>query len=165
MAAKWKLPEGVTWKQKLNEERAGQGKIVPAPKGMQKQYGRGTMLVPRALDVDALMRKARKGKLVTPARIRARLAADAGADYACPFATGMFIRVAAEAAGEDLRDGKKRVTPYWRTVRDDGSLHEKFPGGTRAQAVRLRKEGFKIEPARGKKPPRVKDFEQHLVNL
>jgi alkylated DNA nucleotide flippase Atl1 len=75
------------------------------------------------------------------------------------------VRIAAEAAEEDLRDGRKKVTPYWRVVRDDGSLYEKFPGGTKAQSRRLREEGHSIIPAKGKRPPRVRRFERSLVQL
>jgi hypothetical protein len=165
MAATWKLRKGATWKQKLKQSHPNHGKIVPMPPGMQKRFGVGTMLIPRPLDVDALIRKVRKGRLVTVSRIRARLAADCGADHACPFTTGLFIRIAAEAAEEDRRAGKQRITPYWRLVRDDGSLNERFPGGVKAQAARLRAEGFRVAPAGGKKAPKVKDFEKHLARL
>ncbi|RMF79454.1 MAG: hypothetical protein D6744_09120, partial [Planctomycetota bacterium] len=59
--------------------------------------------------------------------------------------------------------GKKRVTPYWRAIRDDGKLHAKFPGGAAGHAAKLRAEGFEILPGRGKQPPRVADFERFLV--
>ena len=39
----------------------------------------------------------------------------------------------------------------------------KFPGGVKAQAGNLRAEGFSIEPATGKKPPRVKEFESNYM--
>ncbi|MEA1905083.1 MAG: methylated DNA-protein cysteine methyltransferase, partial [Candidatus Hadarchaeota archaeon] len=63
------------------------------------------------------------------------------------------------------RAGKKRITPYWRVLKADGRLNEKFPGGVRAQATCLRKEGHRIQPGKGKKPPRVKDFERSLQKL
>ena len=127
---------------------------------MVKRLGRGTMLIPKPLDVDAVIRKTGKGSLITTSEIRARLARDNKADVACPLTTGIFIRIAAEAAEEDLRNGKKRVTPYWRVVRDDGSLMEKLPGGAKAQARRLEDEGHMIEPGKGKKPPKVREFEK-----
>ena len=52
-----------------------------------------------------------------------------------------------------------------RTIRDDGKLIEKFPGGPRAQAAKLRQEGFTIQPGKGKQPPRVKEFEKYLIKL
>ena len=59
----WKLKAGATWRQKLEQEHPNHGKIVPIPPRMQKRFGTGTMVIPRPLDVDAVMRKARKGKL------------------------------------------------------------------------------------------------------
>lgn len=123
------------------------------------------MLIPRALDVDSLIRRVRRGRLVTQTQIRERLAQYFNADTTCPLCTGIFVRIAAEVAEEDRRAGKKQFTPYWRVVRDDGSLNEKFPGGPAAQARRLRAEGFAIAPGKGRKPPRVKEFEKSLTRL
>jgi len=144
-----------TWREKLEKDQ--EPKVVETPKGK--------MLIPKPLEVDALIRKIQKGKLITDAQIRERLAKDHGADYSCPMTTGIFIRIAAEAAEEDLRREVKEITPYWRVIRKDGSLIEKFPGGVEAQAARLREEGHIIEPGRGKKPPRVKNFENFLQKL
>lgn len=159
-----------TWREKLEKDQ-GLPKVVTIPPKMQKRFGKGKMLIPRPLDVDALMRKVKKGKLVTQGQIRKRLAKDFKVNVACPITTGIFVRIAAEAAEEDLkkgkklRKGKKRITPYWRVVKPGGSLNEKFPGGARAQAARLRKEGFIIEKGKGKKPLRVKDFDKYLQKL
>jgi hypothetical protein len=163
--AKWRLAKGKTWRSKLEQEHPNHGKVLPVPPRMQKRFGNGTMLIPRPLDVDALMRQAKKGKLITQSQIRARLARDAGSDTACPMTTGIFVRISAEAAEEDLRAGKKRITPYWRTIKDDGRLNDKYPGGANAQAAKLRQEGFIVQPAEGGRPPRVEDFERHLVTL
>ncbi|HSE38522.1 MAG TPA: hypothetical protein VLG74_14555, partial [Blastocatellia bacterium] len=116
-----------SWREKL--ERTDHSKIVEIPPSMSKRMGTGTMLIPKPLDVDALIRKAGKGRLVTVSQIRSRLARDNNVDTACPLTTGIFVRIAAEAAEEDLRNGRKQITPYWRVIRDDGSLNEKFPGG------------------------------------
>jgi alkylated DNA nucleotide flippase Atl1 len=94
---------------------------------------------------DALIRKVPRGKLVTQAELREKLARAAGADVACPITTGIFVRIVAEAAAEDMRAGKARVTPYWRVVRDDGRLLEKLPGGPLGQAERLEAEGHRID--------------------
>ena len=123
------------------------------------------MLIPAPLDVDALIRKVEKGKLLTDTQIRERLARNFHADLTCPMTTGIFIRIAAETAEEDLRNGKEQITPYWRVIKGDGSLNEKLPGGVEAQAAHLRAEGHNIEPGKGKKPPHVKDFEKSLQKL
>lgn len=158
-----KLTSRTRWREKL--EKQDHSKIVEIPPMMVKRFGSGRMIIPKPLDVDALIRKTKKGRLVTVSEIRARLARDNDVDTACPLTTGIFIRIAAEAAEEDLRNGRKQVTPYWRVIRDDGSLNEKFPGGAGAQSRRLREEGHSITPATGKRPPKVKDFEKSLARL
>jgi hypothetical protein len=50
-------------------------------------------------------------------------------------------------------------------IKADGSLNEKFPGGIQAQAAHLKKEGHSIEPGKGRKPPRVKNFEKSLQKM
>lgn len=163
MAAKWKLKAGTTWRQKLERQHPNHGKVVALSLRMRKRFDAGTMLIPKPLDVDAVMRRVRKGRLVAQSQIRDHLAKASKADCACPLTTGIFIRIAAETAEEDRRAGKKRITPYWRTIRDDGKLNEKFPGGTKAQAAKLRVEGFRIQAGKGKQPPRVEDFERYLT--
>ncbi|MFQ5425170.1 MAG: hypothetical protein ACE5F9_14490, partial [Phycisphaerae bacterium] len=111
---RWKVPKGGTWRQKLEQVHPNHGRIVATPPRLRRRFGAGTMLIPRPLDVDAAIRKVRKGKLVTASQIRESLARQSGADSACPMTTGMFIRVVAETAEEDRRAGRKRITPYWR---------------------------------------------------
>jgi len=79
--------------------------------------------------------------------------------------TGIFLRIAAETAEEDSSKGERLITPYWRVIKEDGSLNEKLPGGMEAQAVHLREEGHAIQSSSGKKPPRVEDFEKSLQEL
>jgi hypothetical protein len=154
-----------TWRQKLEEEHPEYGKVVDIPPKMQNKFGIGKMLIPKPLDIDALINKIPKEKLATVTQIRERLAKVAHAHCACPMTTGIFLRIVAEAAEDDLSSGKREVTPYWRVIKADGSLNEKFPGGAQAQAARLKEEGHIIEPNRGKKPPRVKNFEKSLHEL
>jgi hypothetical protein len=130
-------------------------KVVPVPPKWQKRYGAGAMLVPSPRDVEAVIRTVRKGSLITVTRIREFLAGKYSADLTCPLTTGIFVRIAAEAAEEEARAGKTKITPYWRVVKDDGSLNPKFPGGVARQAERLRAEGHRLTPARGKRPPRI----------
>jgi hypothetical protein len=48
-------------------------------------------------------------------------------------------------------------------LKSNGELNSKYPGGLPAQSGRLKREGFTIEPGKGKKPPKVKDFEKYLL--
>ena len=153
-----------SWREKL-EKTEGLPKIVDIPKKMEEKLGKGKMLIPKPLDVDALICEIKRGKLVTQEQIRDKLAKDFKVNVTCPITTGIFIRIAAETAEEDLRKGKKQITPYWRVIKGDGSLNEKFPGGVKAQASRLKEEGHRIQPSKGKKPPQVKDFAKYLQRL
>lgn len=161
MSARWK--SRTPWREKLL--RPQEPRVVETPPAMRRPGHPFRMLISTPRHVDALVRQVKKGKLITPALIRERLAADAGVEEACAMTTGIFIRIVAEAAQEALEEGKARVTPYWRVVQTDGRLYEKFPGGAQAQAERLRAEGHEVEPAQGKRPPKVKGFEAKLQPL
>lgn len=132
-----------TAREKLQREHASHGTVVVVPKSVARWAGQ-RMLIPKPTDVDAQMRTARKGKVVTLGAIRERLARAAKADVCCPLTTGIFARIAAEAAEEDRAAGKKTMTAWWRTVRDDGTLIDKFPGGGKLQAQMLREEGVEL---------------------
>ena len=60
-------------------------------------------------------------------------------------------------------EGKKDITPYWRTLKVGGTLNEKYPGGVAQQAVRLEAEGHTMVNDKSGNPKKVKDFEKALV--
>jgi len=60
MAEKWRLPKGKTWRGKLEEKHLNHGKVVAVPPKMRKQYGTGRMLIPKPLDVEAVMHGVRR---------------------------------------------------------------------------------------------------------
>lgn len=124
------------------------------------RFGKGTMLIPTPMLVDEMVRRIPKGKLVTVAEVRRKLAADFGADVTCPLTTGIFVRIAAEAAEEDRTAGRRRLTPYWRVVKDDGSINPKL---VERQTRCLQSEGFSI--VRKGKRALVRDFEESLTTL
>jgi hypothetical protein len=158
-----KLKSRKSWREKLENPPEGLPKVVNGPAKWEKRFGGRRVLVPTPLLVDALIRKVGKRKLITIKQIREQLAKDFKADSTCPLTTGIFIRIIAEAAEEDLQMGKKRITPCWRVIKSDGSLNPKFPGGVKEQAARLKEEGHKIISGKGKKPPKVQDFEKSLA--
>src|ERR1700687_564586 len=142
-----------SWREKMHNPNLP--KLVAVPPRMQKRFGTGTMLVPSPGDVEAYIRTIRKGNVTTVSQIRESLAGKHSADVTCPLTTGIFVRIAAEAAEEDASSGKAKITPYWRVLKDDGSLNPKFPGGAKQKAGRLREEGHRIVPGTGKRLPRV----------
>ena len=123
-------------------------KVVEIPPKMQKRLGTGTLLLPSPRDVEGVIRAIRKGTVKTVGEIREDLAAKYSTTSACPLVTGIFVRISAEAAEEDALQGKARITPYWRVVKNDGSLYPSFPGGVQRQAERLRAEGLQVVKGR-----------------
>ena len=93
--------------------------------------------------------------------LRAALARKHKADFACPITTGIFSWIAAHAAAEDAAAGRKRFTPWWRTLKTGGELNPKFPGGIAAQKARLEAEGHSV--VRKGKRFFVREFEQALA--
>jgi len=152
-----------SWREKLENPPPGLPKVVNGPATWEKRFGGRKVLVPTPLLVDGLIGKIKRGKLITVKQIREQLAKDFKADSTCPLTTGIFVRIAAETAEEDLRNGKSQITPYWRVLSADGGLNPKLPGGVKSQAAHLEEEGHKIVPSKGKKPPKVQDFEKALV--
>ncbi len=156
-----KFTSRTRWREKLQKPQ--QPKVVQIPPKMSR-FGKGTMLIPTPLLVDEVIRKIPKGKLITTGELRRKLAADFAADVTCPLTTGIFLRIAAEAAEEDRASGNRRVTPYWRVIKDDGRLNPKYPGGVESQARNLRAEGFTVA-RNGKVGRMVERFEGKLFTL
>lgn len=142
---------------------AGLPKVVDGREKWKKRFGGTRVLVPTPLLVDKVIRTVKKGKLITVNQIREKLAREFNAEVTCQITTGIFIRICAEVAEEDLLAGKKQVTPYWRVLKSDGSLNPKYPGGITNQTQRLISEGHEIIPSKGQKPPKAKDFIKSLV--
>ena len=150
-----------TWREKLADNK-GLPKVGKVEGKMTTRWGTGTMVIPAPLEVDELMRRVPKGKLVTINELRAALAKKHGVNIACPITTGIFSWIAAHAADEAAAEGAKRVTPYWRTLKSGGEVNPKYPGGIAALKRRLQTEGHKVVQ-RGKRYV-VPDFEKSLVN-
>ena len=153
-----------SWREKLADSK-DLPRVVEITDNMSKRWGAGTVCIPAPIEVDEIMKKVPEGKLITVNQIRETVARKHGASIGCPITTGIFIGIAARAADEAATEGEKNITPYWRTLKVGGQLNEKYPGGIEAQATHLREEGYIIEPGKGKKPPRVKNFEEYLVEF
>src|SRR5215472_4054299 len=149
-----------TWREKLMDSK-GLPKVARVTGEMSKRWGTGKMVIPAPSEVDRLMRKVPKGRIVTINDLRTALAANHKADFACPMTTGIFSWIAAHAAAEAEAHGAKRVTPYWRTLKNGGELNGKYPGGIELLARRLRAEGHRL--ARKGKRMLVVDYQKALV--
>jgi alkylated DNA nucleotide flippase Atl1 len=151
-----------TWREKLAASK-GLPKIVSIGDKMRKRWGTGTVFIPAPRQVDALMKKVPKGKVITINGISDVLAKKHGTTIGCPITTGIFAWVAAYAADEDAADGKKKITPYWRILKEGGEINPKYPGGASKISQLLEAEGHEIT-VKGKKLL-VKDYEKKLVKI
>lgn len=126
------------------------------------KYGGDRMFFAPPMDYDAVMRRIPRGRLTTVGEIRAYFARMNGADFTEPITAGIFVSIAAWASYQRGQD----ETPYWRTLKADGELNPKYPGGVQAQREKLEAEGHVIV-ARGRKNIRyyVKDYEKALMEL
>ena len=151
-----------TWREKLHDSK-GHPTVGPVTGNMRKRWGTGTMVIPAPLEVDEIMKTAKKGRLMTINEIRRILAQKHNVDFACPITTGIFAWISANAADEAERGGRKRITPYWRTPKTGGELNPKYPGGLDNLKTRLETEGFTIVQ-KGKRLL-VEEFERYLVKV
>ncbi len=149
-----------TFREKLADDKDFPRVETISP-GMRRQWGDGTIVIPAPREVDDIMRSVPKGRLITINQIREIVALRHGATIGCPITTGIHARIAAGAAGEDEAEGRKRITPYWRTLRAGGELNPKYPGGVEGQRDRLQAEGHDCV-ARGRRVF-VRDYERRLV--
>ena len=135
--------------------------IITDRKSIEK-YGGNKMYFAPPLDYDRVMKRVPYGRVTTVGEIREYFAKQSGADFTEPITAGIFVSIAAWASHQ--RSGDE--TPYWRTLKANGELNEKYPGGIEAQKKKLEAEGHTII-AKGRKNIRyyVKDYAKVLFAL
>ena len=151
-----------SWSEKLRDSK-GLPKVEKITGKMSKRWGKGTVVIPAPIEVDQLMKKVPRGKLVTISQVRDALARKHNASIGCPLTTGIFAWMAANAAEEERRQGGKGITPYWRTLKSGGVINEKYPGGVTGQKKLLEQEGHEVIQ-KGKRYV-VTDYEKSMVRL
>ena len=114
------------------------------------------------IDYDTVMKQVPFGQVVTVGMIRDYFARKSGADFTEPITAGIFVSIAAWASFQRTED----KTPYWRTLKANGELNPKYPGGIETQRTALEAEGHTIIQ-KGRQNIRyfVKDFERFLFEL
>lgn len=132
-----------SWREKLLDSK-GLPRVVRIEGRMSKKWGEGTVVIPAPREVDAVMRRVPRGRLITINEIRSKLARKHHATIGCPITTGIFAWIAAHAADEALLEGSRDVTPYWRTLKVGGELNGKYPGGIERLKKLLEAEGHRV---------------------
>lgn len=135
--------------------------VITDQKSIEK-YGGDRMYFAPPIDYDTVMKQVPFGQVVTVGAIRDYFARKSGADFTEPITAGIFISIAAWASFQRADD----KTPYWRTLKANGELNPKYPGGIEAQRTALEAEGHTIIQ-KGRQNIRyfVKDFERFLFEL
>ena len=135
--------------------------IITDRKSIEK-YGGNKMYFAPPLAYDRVMKRVPYGRVTTVGEIREYFAKQSGADFTEPITAGIFVSIAAWASHQRSGD----ATPYWRTLKANGELNEKYPGGIEAQKKKLEAEGHAIL-SKGRKNIRyyVKDYEMALYDL
>lgn len=126
------------------------------------KYGGDKMYFAPPIDYDKVMKKVPSGKVITIEKIREYFAKLSGADFTEPITAGIFVSIAAWASYQRTDD----ETPYWRTLKANGELNSKYPGGVEFQKEKLEAEGH-IIIQKGRKNIRyfVKDYDKVLFEL
>lgn len=127
-----------------------------------KKYGGDRMYFAPPIAYDEVMRTVPFGKLLTVGLIREYFAKQNGADFTEPITAGVFVSIAAWAS-EQRAENK---TPYRRTLKANGELNPKYPGGVAAQKEMLEKEGHTVvQKGRTNIRYYVQNYEQALFDL
>lgn len=95
--------------------------IITDEKSIEK-YGGNRMYFAPPIAYDEVMKKIPYGKVITVGKIREFFAKENGADFTEPITAGIFVSIAAWASHQRLED----KTPYWRTLKANGELNEKY---------------------------------------
>jgi hypothetical protein len=130
-----------------------------------ERYKATSIVITAPIEYDRLMKKVPAGKLTTIDRMMSRLAKKHNAGCACPMTAGIFVNIAAKASEERRAQdpGGADETPWWRTLKKDGQLNEKYPDGIDGQKVRLEAEGHKVIQ-KGKRSL-VENYEKNLYTF
>jgi alkylated DNA nucleotide flippase Atl1 len=159
-----------TWQEKL-KDKPSLPKVLRLEKNfpcynavhkMGAEVGDEIVLV-NPSEVVAIMRQVPKGRLITIVEVCKQLAMNHDVKACCSLTTGIFIMTAANAAEELTKEGNSLDIPYWRTLKTDGFLNEKYPGGQEAHKRLLEGENFRVI-ARGKRY-KVVDYEKYLMKI
>lgn len=127
-----------------------------------EKYGGACMYFAPPIDYDNIMKRIPFGKVTTIGNIRDYFAARNGADFTEPITAGVFVSIAAWASSQR----SENETPYWRTLKANGELNVKYPGGIQWQKERLEAEGHTIiQKGRTNIRYYVKDYEKALFKL
>ena len=119
-------------------------KRVVLAKGFAGIKAGDTMFVATPRIVDAYIRTIPQGEERSIHRLRNDLARKWQAHATCPASTAIFLRIAAQAAIDEMRAGKSpgQVSPFWRVIRGQDKIAKKLTVDSAWIDARRRLEGI-----------------------
>jgi hypothetical protein len=141
--ATMKPGRGKTWADKVND-RTKVHQVKKLDKDFADMPANSMMLIATPKIIDGYVRQIPKGKSVSLGTMRQDLANEYRAEHTCPVTSGIFLRIVAEAAYEQLEQGKplNKVTPFWRVVDEKSTLNKKLSFGPDFVKQQREKEGI-----------------------
>ena len=132
-----------TWAEKLNSTATHKvevtdKKFADIPEGAK-------MLVATPRIVEEYVKNIPEGSSSTLQQMSQDLAREYGAEYSCPITSGIFLRIVAEHAYEELQTGKPvdEMAPFWRIIDSKAPAAKKLTFGMDFLKEERRKEGLK----------------------
>ena len=116
-----------SWKEKLNIDRSFVVKRLD--KNFSDMKVGENMLIATPKIIDEYIKQIPKGININIKTLRNDLALTYNANTTCPVTTGIFLRIVSEAAYEDLLNGEKNITPFWRVVDHESKTASKLACG------------------------------------
>lgn len=131
-----------TWAEKLASKNPA--KTVVLEKAVMGLPAGSKLFIAHPLMVKAYIEAIPPGETRTIPQMRDDLARENGADSTCALTSGIFSRIVAEAALDELRAGKDlaMITPFWRLIEPNSPAAKKlscdsdFIAGQRAAEAR-----------------------------
>jgi hypothetical protein len=131
-----------SWKEKYTTRKDPvveivEGRFADIPAG-------ATMLIATPRIVDEYIQHIPRGKCSDVKTMRKDLAAAYHAEYTCPVTSGIFLRIVAEKAWEELQEGipEEKITPFWRMIAPESPAAKKLTFGTTFIEQKRKEEGI-----------------------
>ena len=118
--------------------------VSPMTKAMWGLEKGDKLFIATPVMVRDYMKKIRKGSSRTIVEMREDFAKAHKAKATCPMTASIFARIAAEAAIEEMEDGKPadKITPFWRLIDEKSPVAKKLSCGAAFVAKMRKAEGI-----------------------
>lgn len=131
-----------TWAQKMATPAEPEVSVMDKA-GMGIPAG-AKMLITTPRRIEQALKAIPPGQFRKPEEVRAELARESGADATCPLTFGIFLRIVAENACDELEHGAKpeEIAPFWRVADVKSTVAKKLRLGAEFIAQHRAAEGL-----------------------